>query len=259
MNFDNIELRTEGETLIITLNRPKAMNALNLSVLANLSLVLDELETDDQWKGAILTGSGEKAFAAGADIAELAQLDVAGAEKVGRNGQALFRRIEGFSKPIIGAVNGFALGGGCELCMACHLRVASENARFGQPEVNLGVIAGYGGTQRLVQLIGRGKATELLITADMIKAPEALTLGLVNHVVPQEELIGKCQEILGKVYTKSPLAIALTLNAIQTGLYDRQAGYEAEVKNFGKAIASEDGKEGTAAFLEKRKPNFTGK
>lgn len=259
MEFENIALRTEDQTLIITINRPKALNALNKSVLENLSQVLDHLEDNDEVKGAIITGSGEKAFVAGADISELAKLDVPAAEAVGRYGQNLFRRIEGFSKPIIAAVNGFALGGGCELCMSCHIRVASENARFGQPEVNLGVIAGYGGTQRLTQLIGRSKATELLITADMIKAPEALSLGLVNYVVPMEELIGKCQEILGKAYQKSPLAVALTLNAIQAGLYDPEAGYETEVKNFGIAIASEDGKEGTQAFMEKRKPNFTGK
>lgn len=258
-NMNYIHTETVGKTLVITLNRPDVLNALNLGLLAELKVVIADFIADETHLGAILTGSGNKSFAAGADIAELSALAREDAEAVSKSGQDIFFSIENSPKPIIAAVNGFALGGGCELAMACHLRVASDNAKFGQPEVNLGLLAGYGGTQRLVQLIGKAKATELLLTADVIRAEEAANLGLVNYVVSRDELKDKCFEILEKIYTKSPLAIALTLQAISAGINDNLTGYALEVHNFGKAISSEDGREGTSAFLAKRKANFTGK
>lgn len=254
-----IQTETIGKTLVIYLNRPEVLNALNFGLVAELKKVVEDFGTDEVHLGAIIIGSGEKSFAAGGDIAEFSKLDKAGAEQASRNGQAALFAIENCPKPIIAAVNGFALGGGCELAMACHLRVASDNARFGQPEVNLGLLAAYGGTQRLVQLIGKAKATELLLTADSLKAEEALNWGLVNYVVSKEALMTKCFELLEKMYQKSPYAIALTLSAILAGVNHSPKGYEKEVENFGKALHSEDGKEGTAAFVEKRKPNFTGK
>lgn len=254
-----IRTETVNKTLVIYLNRPEVLNALNLGLMAELRKTIQEFADDEQHLGAILTGAGEKSFAAGADIAELSKLRREDAEQVSKDGQDTFFMIENCHKPIIAAVNGFALGGGCELAMACHLRVASENARFGQPEVNLGLLAGYGGTQRLVQLVGKGKATELLLTADVIKADEALALGLVNHVVPKESLMDKCMEIMDKIQQKSPLAVSLTLSAISAGVNSSLDGYDKEVSHFGTAITSADGREGTAAFLEKRKANFTGK
>lgn len=256
--MNNLQLQRQGPTLLITLNRPQALNALNSALLDELSDAIESLYQDNSLRGAILTGAGEKAFAAGADIQEFQALDAARGEALSRRGQALFARIEQSPKPVIAAVNGFALGGGCELAMSCHLRVASSNAKFGQPEVKLGLIAGYGGTQRLVRHIGRGKATELLITADMIGAEEALRLGLVNYVTAPDALLEKCHEILGKSYMQSPLAVALTLEAIAAA-YGDDSGYDAEARLFGQSIASEDGQEGARAFIEKRKPNFTGK
>lgn len=246
------------KTLIITLNRPNVLNALNLGLLAELKVIIADFEQDETVFGAIITGAGEKAFAAGADISELSVLGREEAAQISADGQVIFFEIENCKKPVIAAVNGFALGAGCELAMSCHLRIATEKAKFGQPEVNLGLLAGYGGTQRLVQLIGKSKATELLLTADMINAETALTLGLVNHVVAKEELMNKCFEILNKIYTKSPLAVALTLSAISAGV-NTTHGYDTEAHHFGDAIASDDGREGTKAFLEKRLPNFTGK
>lgn len=259
MEYNSLSLGGTGDVLVITINRPKALNALNDEVIAELNQVFGELADKPQWHSAILTGSGGKAFVAGADIAGINQLPGEKAEEFSHFGQEVFAKIEASKKPVIAAVNGFALGGGCELAMACHMRVASENARFGQPEVNLGLIAGYGGTQRLPRLIGRTKATELLLTGDMIKAPEALALGLVNYVVPQADLMAKCTEILEKIATKSPLAVGLTLEAIQAGVEGYENGYATEAKNFGIAVASDDGREGTGAFLEKRQANFTGK
>lgn len=255
--YSTLEVSFSEGIVQIKLNRPEVLNALNRQVLKDLEAAFTELNTDTSVKGIILTGAGHKAFAAGADISEINALNATEALEFSQFGQSVFAKIENCSKPVIAAVNGFALGGGCELAMACHLRIAAENARFGQPEVNLGLIAGYGGTQRLPKLIGRTKALEYLLTADMISATDALELRLVNHVVTQEELIEKCQEILTKIASKSPLAIAETIAAVnQAGT---SQGYEAEAKAFSKSAGSADGKEGTAAFLEKRKPVFTGK
>lgn len=259
MSYTTLNIQHEGPTMIITIDRPKVLNALNADVINDLDKAMNELLSTPALKGAILTGAGEKAFVAGADIAQVNQIPADQTQAFSEHGQAVFSKIENSPKPVIAAVQGFALGGGCELAMACHMRVASEKARFGQPEVNLGLVAGYGGTQRLVQLIGKGKATELLLTGNMIKAPEALQLGLANHVVAPEALLDKCHELLNTIYEKSPLAVALTLEAIQAGVYDPANGYAVEAQAFGKAAASADGREGTLAFLEKRKANFTGK
>ena len=248
----------EGATFLITLNRPAKLNALNQEVMSDINNAIDHFLANDDLKGAIITGAGEKAFAAGADIKEFLSLDSEKGAELSQRGQKIFAKIENSPKPIIAAVNGFALGGGCELAMACHFRIASDNAMFGQPEVKLGLLPGYGGTQRLPRLIGRGKATELLITGDMIDAPEALRLGLVNEVTAPADLLARCQKILGRAYRQSPLAIAYTLEAIQIG-EEGKDGYSAEYERFGKAIASDDGKEGATAFLEKRKPDFKGK
>ena len=213
------------------------------------------MKSNPEIKGAVIIGSGDKAFAAGADIKELSVLSAEEAVKVSQFGQNVFRAIETSTKPIIAAVNGFALGGGCELAMACHMRIASDNAKFGQPEVKLGLLPGYGGTQRSVQLMGRGRAIEMLITGNMIDAQEAWRVGLVNHVVQRGELADKCLEILRQAYKQSASAIAYTLDAVNVGVRD-QDGYLRESENFGLAITSADGQEGTEAFLEKRKANF---
>ena len=247
-------------TLVITINRPDKMNALNKDVIEELGKVLDEVYSNPDIKSAILTGAGEKAFVAGADITEFTSLDAAGGEALAKKGQDnVFDKIENSPKPIVAAVNGFALGGGCELAMACHFRIASENAKFGQPEVNLGLIPGYGGTQRLTQLIGKGKSLELMMTADMIGAAEAKALGLVNHVTPLAELLGKTKEILQKIHTKAPVAVAKVIACVNDAAKGETAGFANEIKRFGECFATEDMKEGTGAFLEKRKAIFKGK
>jgi enoyl-CoA hydratase len=260
--FDNLLYDLDAATGILTLtvNRPTKLNALNAATIADLGKAIGHARQDAAVRGILLTGSGEKAFVAGADIAELAQLSGPEAQEAAARGQAVFRRFETSPKPVVAAVNGFALGGGCELAMACHIRVAAENARFGQPEVNLGLLPGYGGTQRLVQLVGKGKALELLLTADQVKADEALRLGLANHVVPQTELLTFCRNLLLKILTKAPIALGLTIDCVNT-YFDQggEAGYEAEATAFGQAFGTRDFKEGTAAFLEKRPAVFTGK
>jgi enoyl-CoA hydratase len=258
MIYSTLTLREEGSTLIISINRPDKLNALNQGVMSELDQAMDAFLENKNLLGAIITGTGEKAFAAGADIQEFIGLDATAGKVLSQKGQKLFFKIENSPKPIIADVNGFALGGGCELAMACHLRIASTNAMFGQPEVKLGLLPGYGGTQRLVQLIGKGKATEFLITGDMIDADAALELGLVNYITTRGELLDKCHEILRKAANQGPLAIAYTLQAIADGVNGKD-GYATEAELFGKAIVSEDAKEGTAAFLEKRRANFQGK
>ena len=249
----------DNNVLTITINRPDKLNALNNDVFTDLNNVLDEIENNGEIRSAIITGAGPKSFVAGADISEFGGFNKEEAIALSKRGQIIFFRIENCKKPIIAAVNGFALGGGCELSMACHFRIASENAKFGQPEVNLGLIPGYGGTQRLVQLIGKGRAIELLISANMIDANTALQYGLVNYVVKQEELLSKARSILETINSKAPLAIASCIKAANAVYDETINGFDLEVNEFGNCFDTEDMKEGAAAFLEKRKPNFTGK
>jgi len=257
-SFENVLLTAENGILTITINRPSKLNALNLKTMQEIEAAVAFLKNTPELKGAILTGAGEKAFVAGADIAEFAGLTPPKATEMAQRGHDILFSIERSAKPIIAAVNGFALGGGCELAMSCHFRVAAENAKFGQPEVNLGLIPGYGGTQRLTQLVGKGRANELMMTADMIGAEEALRIGLVNHVVPLANLQAKCQEILQKIFTKAPVAIAYVIESVNAAV-DTNNGYSTEAEKFGQCFATEDVKEGTTAFLEKRKANFQGK
>lgn len=250
----------ENGILTITINRPDKLNALNKIVIEELSAVIDELNSNPAAKSAIITGAGAKSFVAGADISEFASLDLEGGKALSRRGQDMvFTKIENSHKPIIAAVNGFALGGGCELAMSCHFRIASDNARFGQPEVNLGLIPGYGGTQRLVQLIGKGRAMELLMTGNMIDAGTALQYGLVNYVVPQAELLSKAISVLELINTKAPLAIAACIKTANAVFDSTQNGFDLEINSFGELFDTADAKEGAAAFIEKRKANFTGK
>ncbi len=255
-NYQNITLQTDQNTLILTINRPDKLNALNTQTLAEIKEAVYAAQSQKDVYGIIITGAGEKAFVAGADISEFKDFNIEEGKILAGSGHEIFNLIERSEKPIIAAVNGFALGGGCELAMACHLRVASENARFGQPEVNLGIIPGYGGTQRLIQLIGKTKALELLMTADMIKAPQALDLGLVNYVVPQEELIAKSQEISQKIYSKSPKAIAKIIKCVNAYFDGPTDGFEFEIEAFGSCCNTPDFIEGTSAFIEKRKADF---
>lgn len=248
----------ENNILTITINRPDKLNALNKDVFTDLNIAFDEIENNAEIKAAIITGAGPKAFVAGADISEFNALNKQEAMALAKRGQDTFARIENSSKPIVAAVNGFALGGGCELAMSCHFRVASENAKFGQPEVNLGLIPGYGGTQRLVQLIGKGKAMELLMSAHMIDANEAKQLGLVNYVTTAETLLEHTKKILDIINSKAPLAVAGCIKAANAVFDESKDGYALEIEEFGNAFATEDMKEGVAAFLEKRKANFSG-
>ena len=256
--YKTILTSLQSGILTVTINRPDKLNALNKDVMSDLEKVIIEIEDNKDIRGVILTGSGQKGFVAGADISEFIGLTGGEGMDLARKGQEIFFKIENCSKPVVAAVNGFALGGGCELAMACHFRIASENAKFGQPEVNLGLIPGYGGTQRLVQLIGKGRALELLMTGNMIDAPTALQYGLVNYVVPQEELLHKTTSILETIISKAPLAISRCITAANA-VFSQKNGYEIELEAFGDCFDTEDMKEGTAAFLEKRKPDFKGK
>lgn len=247
----------EKDILLVTINRPDKLNALNQKVFEELNAVLDEIYQRAEIKSAIITGAGTKAFVAGADISEFATLNKQQAMEMSKRGQDTFFRFEHSPKPIIAAVNGFALGGGCELAMSCHFRIAAEQAKFGQPEVNLGLVPGYGGTQRLTKLIGKGRAIELLISAGMIDAPTALQYGLVNYVVSQDELLAKAKNILETVNSKAPLAVAKCIEC--ANMAEDGSGFAKEVEAFGDCFASEDAKEGAAAFLEKRKAVFKGK
>jgi enoyl-CoA hydratase len=259
MSYQTLLTSLEENIFTITINRPDKLNALNKTVIEELSLALDEIYTNQEIKSAIITGAGEKSFVAGADISEFLQLDKKGGEALAQKGQtAVFDKIENAPKPIIAAVNGFALGGGCELALACHFIIASENARFGQPEVNLGLIPGYGGTQRLTQLVGKNRAMQLIMTGEMFSANEAMQYGIVNKVVAQNELLNEAKKILSVINTKAPLAIAKVIEVINNFDHTQQ-GYDFEIKKFGECFSTEDAKEGATAFLEKRKANFKGK
>ena len=258
MHYTTLLTALENGILTIIINRPDKLNALNATVFTELEMVTDGIQNNPSIKSAIITGAGPKAFVAGADITEFNGLSKEAAMALAKRGQDIFFKIENSAKPIIAAVNGFALGGGCELAMACHFRIASEQAKFGQPEVNLGLIPGYGGTQRLTQLIGKGRAIELLISATMIDAPTALQYGLVNYVVPAADLLPKATAVLDLINTKAPLAVAACIQAANA-VYDEKAdGFSTEINAFGECFATEDMKEGTGAFLEKRKANFKG-
>lgn len=253
-------VQTENNICTITINRPDKLNALNKTVIEELSKAIDDVNTNPEIRSAIITGNGAKAFVAGADISEFTSLDAKGGKALAQKGQDLvFSKIENSSKPIVAAVNGFALGGGCELAMSCHFRIASENAKFGQPEVNLGLIPGYGGTQRLVQLIGKGRAMEVLMTGNMIDANTALQYGLVNHVVAPGELLASTKAILDSINSRAPLAVAGCIKAANAVFNEAENGYAVEIDIFGELFDTADAKEGAAAFLEKRKANFTGK
>lgn len=244
-------------TAYITVNRPDQLNALSADTLDELSTTLVRVETDDRVRGVILTGAGDKAFVAGADIKELQKLSYDDARDVSSFGHdEVMDVLYAFSKPVIAAINGFALGGGLELAMACHIRVASEQVKLGLPEVSLGIIPGYGGTQRLPQLVGRGKALEMIMTGEMITAQDALRWGLVNHVVPADELIPTCEKLLEKMYQRSKTAIAAAIRVVNIGLINPKEGYDEEIDAFAEAFETPDYEEGVAAFLEKRKPNF---
>lgn len=253
--YQTLQTTLENNILIITVNRPDKLNAINATVMNELEQVVDEVYRNEEIKSAIITGAGPKAFIAGADITEFSGGKKEGSE-LSRKGQLIFFKIEQSPKPFIAAVNGFALGAGCELAMSCHIRIASANAKFGQPEVNLGLVPGYGGTQRLVQLIGKGRALELLLSANLIDANTALQYGLVNHVTEQENLVAKATELLQLINTKAPFAIAGCIAAANAVFDETKEGYQLEADLFGECFATEDMKEGRNAFLEKRKANF---
>ena len=260
MNYENLLIAIENKIAVVTLNRPAKLNALNKDTLAELHSAFTDLEKNEAVQVIILTGSGEKAFVAGADIAEFANFSTQEGTQLAANGhQKVFNHIENLKKPVIAAVNGFALGGGLELAMACHFRVASDNAKMGLPEVTLGLIPGYGGTQRLPQLVGKGRAMEMILTASMITASEAKGYGLVNHVVPQNELLEFCQGLAQKIIKNAPVAISEAIQAINASVDKTKNGYEQEIHAFGRLFGTADFKEGTTAFLEKRKANFSGK
>lgn len=255
MNYENILLQREERISIITINRPESLNALNAKTIQEISTALDQLNSEASCRAVIITGSGEKSFVAGADIKEFSDFGQEKAEELARNGQnSLFNKIENLSKPVIAAVNGFALGGGLELAMACHIRYASENAKLGLPEVTLGLIPGYGGTQRLPKLVGKGLANEIIFSAKMIPAQRAKEIGLVNEVFPIGELLTKAKELANTIANNSPMAISKAIQAVN--LSDTDKGFETEIKFFGELFEMEDKKEGVSAFIEKRKPSF---
>ncbi|MGV8945901.1 MAG: enoyl-CoA hydratase/isomerase family protein [Lutibacter sp.] len=257
MNFENIIVAQQENTAIVTINRPTKLNALNKKTIEELHMAFSALENNARVKAIIVTGSGDKAFVAGADISEFSSFTIEEGTELARNGQKiLFDFVQNLKTPVIAAINGFALGGGLELAMAAHFRVASTNAKMGLPEVSLGVIPGYGGTQRLPQLVGKGKAMEMIMTAGMISAAEAKECGLVNYVVEQEELLPLCEKIAGKITRNSSVAIAAAIKAINANYTNCVNGFGVEIEQFGLIFDTADFKEGTTAFLEKRKPEF---
>lgn len=257
MSEQNIYVEIEDLIATLVINRPKKLNALNRDTLQEISDALDDLADDDEVRVVIITGSGEKAFVAGADIAEFANFSVDEGQELSAEGhENVFDKIEQFNKPVIAAINGFALGGGLELAMAAHFRTASDNAKMGLPETSLGVIPGYGGTQRLPQLVGKGKAMEMIMSAGMIKAEQAMTYGLVNYVFSQEDLLDQTKTLAGKIINNSGDAIAAAIKAVNDQFKSDVNGYQTEIKLFGEAFGTDEFKEGTSAFLEKRKPDF---
>ena len=259
-DYQNLNLETSPEGICyLTLNRPSKYNALNVDTIVELGKAFEYITDEPTIKVVIMTGEGEKAFAAGADITEIATLNEVSARRFVERGQEAFQRIEGCPKPVIAVENGFALGGGCELAMACHVRIATENAKFGQPEVNLGLIPGYGGTQRLTMLVGKGRALELMLTGDAINAQEAHRIGLVNHVVgTKEEALAKAVTMANTMMTKAPVALSLVIDSVNA-VFLAEDGYQVEANAFANACKTTDFHEGTKAFLEKRAPVFTGK
>jgi enoyl-CoA hydratase/carnithine racemase len=260
LTLANVAYEKKGAVAYVTVNRPKVLNALNTPTWADLRTVFEDAREDDAVRGVILTGAGDKAFIAGADIGELAHATALEAEESSRFGQKVLELIENLGKPVIAAVNGFALGGGCEMAMACTIRVAVDGAKFGQPEVKLGLLPGGGGTQRLPRLVGKGRALQLILSGEMISAQEAYRIGLVNEVVPAANLIGRAEEILKQITTNAPVAVRLSLEAVNKGMDTSQSeGFVLEASYFGLCAATEDKKEGTSAFLEKRAPQFHGR
>lgn len=259
MEYKTILIAVADNIATLTINRPNQLNALNSETIGELSSAFSMLDADKNVKAIIITGSGEKAFIAGADIKEFYAFNVAQGKSLAATGhETLFNLVQNLTTPVIGAVNGFALGGGLELAMSCHFRLASDNAKLGLPEVTLGVIPGYGGTQRLAQLVGKGRAMEMIMTAKMISADEALSYGLVNHVTSQEELLEACKKIALKIVKNSSVAIASAIRAVNAGYTDGVNGFDTEIEEFGKCFGTADFKEGTTAFMEKRKANFPG-
>jgi enoyl-CoA hydratase len=259
MTFEMLQTSRDGAVLTVTINRPKVLNALNSQTMAELDAVMRDADRDRDIRAIVLTGSGDRSFVAGADIGELSQQSPVGGREHARTGQAVLRTIERMSKPVIAAVNGFALGGGCELAMACTLRLAADTAKFGQPEINLGLIPGYAGTQRLPRLVGRGRALELLLTGNPISAEEAWRIGLVNRVVPAADLLAEAQTLAQTLASKAPVAVRYILEAVRTGLEMPLGDAEdSEATLFGLIACTADMREGTRAFLEKRKPEFKG-
>jgi enoyl-CoA hydratase len=260
MTYENVKTENRDGVLVITIDRPKVLNALNAQTVAELDAAFTAARSDDSVRAVILTGGGEKAFVAGADIGELAKMTPVTGKAVAENGQQVFLRIERFPKPVIAAINGFALGGGCELALACHIRIASEKAQLGLPEVTLGIIPGYGGTQRMARLLGKGKAVELIATGDRIGAAEAERIGLVNKVVPADQLMTAAEEMARTIVKRGPLAVRAAIEAVMIGSeMPLEAGLSFEATLFGLLASTEDMKEGMGAFLEKRSAEFKGK
>lgn len=260
MSYSLLLVEKENQVAVVTINRPDKLNALNIEVIDQLSRCFTELNQDTEVRCIILTGAGEKAFVAGADISEFAHFSVEQGRQLSAEGhQKLFDLVENLNTPVIAAVNGFALGGGLELAMSCHIRVVSDNAKMGLPEVSLGVIPGYGGTQRLPRLVGKGRAMEMITTAQMITAQDAFSFGLANHVTSQADLLPKCREIASKMLKNSPRAIGFAIQAVNAGYAEGVNGFEEEIALFGQAFGTEDFKEGTSAFMEKRKAAFKGR
>lgn len=256
MTYHNILIAVKNEILTITVNRPDKLNALNRKTIEEIGNAVKDAAADPSIAGIIITGSGSKAFVAGADISEFADFNTDQGKELSAHGHRVFNSIEQCGKPVIAAVNGFALGGGCELAMCCHIRIASDHAKFGQPEVKLGVIPGYGGTQRLAQLIGKGRAFEFLMTAGMIDAQKALHFGLVNDVTSPEQLLARCEELIGKIKTQSPKAVAGVIRCVNANYADGVDGFQKEMDEFGQCFLTDDFKEGTSAFIEKRAAAF---